>query len=67
MPRYKPVTRTKEMTELFGTTLNVVKGRYALLKPGTLVPSHLPGWKDMKYCLTLAISYSCRLSDKATL
>jgi len=55
------------MTELFGTTRNVVKGRYALLTPDTLVPSHLPGWEDMNYCLTLAISYSYRLSDKATL
>jgi (S)-ureidoglycine aminohydrolase len=36
---------TKEMTELFGTTRNVVKQRYALFTPGSLVPSQLPGWE----------------------
>ena len=40
------------MTELFGTTRNVVKGRYALLTPDSLVPSHLPGW-DKSVCLVL--------------
>jgi glyoxylate utilization-related uncharacterized protein len=59
------------MTELFGTTRNVVKGRYALLTPDTLVPSHVPAWENMgEYEIlpyTLAISYSYRLSDKATL
>lgn len=40
------------MTELFGTTRNVVKGRYALLTPDTLVPSYLPGW-EKSVCLVL--------------
>jgi (S)-ureidoglycine aminohydrolase len=33
------------MTDLFGSTRNTVKGRYALLTPVGLVPSHLPGWE----------------------
>ena len=33
------------MTELFGTTRDVVKVRYALLTPGGFVPSYLPGWE----------------------
>src|SRR3977135_4028227 len=32
------------MTELFGSTRNVVKERYALLTPSGFVPSNLPGW-----------------------
>ena len=55
------------MTELFGTTRNFAQGRYALLTPDTLVPHHRLGWENMRYCLTPAISYSYRLSDKATL
>ena len=43
------------------------RGRYALLTPDTLSPSHLPGWEDVKYCLTLAIFLFLHLSDKATL
>ena len=33
------------MTELFGTTRSVVRGRYALITPAGLVPSQLPGWE----------------------
>src|SRR5258707_14283445 len=33
------------MTELFGSTRNVVKQRYALLTPSGFVPSYLPGWQ----------------------
>lgn len=33
------------MTELFGSTRAVVKERYALLTPGGLVASTLPGWE----------------------
>jgi (S)-ureidoglycine aminohydrolase len=33
------------MTELFGITRSVVKGRYALITPAGLVPSQLPGWE----------------------
>ena len=40
------------MTEPIGTTRNVVKGRYALFTPESLVPSHLPGW-EKAVCNTL--------------
>lgn len=43
---------TGHMTELFGITRNVVKGRYALLTPGGFVPSYLPGW-EKAVCYTL--------------
>ncbi len=35
------------MNELFGSTRNVVKERYALLTPSGFVPSFLPGWKNV--------------------
>lgn len=35
------------MNELFGSTRNVVKERYALLTPNGFVPSHLPGWSNV--------------------
>lgn len=34
------------MTELFGSTRNVVKGRYALLTPNGFVTSALQGWEN---------------------
>ncbi len=34
------------MNELFGSTRDVVKQRYALRTPSGFVPSHLPGWSD---------------------
>src|SRR5947207_7293942 len=37
------------MPELFGSTRNVVKERYALLTPSGFVPSFLPGW-DKAVC-----------------
>ena len=40
------------MTELFGTTRNVVKDRYALLTPSGFVPSVLPGW-ECATCIVL--------------
>jgi len=39
-------------SELFGSTRAVVKARYALLTPGGLVPSCLPGW-DKAVCHVL--------------
>lgn len=33
------------MSELFGSTRGVIKGRYALLPPEGFVPSNLPGWE----------------------
>jgi (S)-ureidoglycine aminohydrolase len=35
------------MNELFGSTRNVVKDRYALLTPNGFVPSNLPGWTNV--------------------
>jgi (S)-ureidoglycine aminohydrolase len=35
------------MNELFGSTRNVVKERYALLTPSGFVPSNLPGWSNV--------------------
>jgi len=40
------------MTELFGTTRNVVKKSYALLTPSGFVPSYLPGWENA-VCIVL--------------
>lgn len=34
------------MTELFGSSRNVVTSRYALLAPSGFVPSTLPGWEN---------------------
>jgi (S)-ureidoglycine aminohydrolase len=34
------------MTELFGSTRNIVKERYALLTPAGFVTSFLPGWEN---------------------
>ncbi len=34
------------MSDLFGFTRTVVKGRYALITPDGFVASNLPGWKD---------------------
>jgi (S)-ureidoglycine aminohydrolase len=40
------------MTELFGTTRNVIKERYSLLTPAGFVPSYLPGWENAN-CIVL--------------
>jgi (S)-ureidoglycine aminohydrolase len=51
------------MTELFGTTRNVVKGRYALLTPDTLVPSHLPGWEKALCQVLISPALGARFSQ----
>ena len=51
------------MTELFGTTRNVVKGRYALLTPGSLVPSHLPGWEKAVCHVLISPALGARFSQ----
>ena len=51
------------MTELFGTTRNVVKGRYALLTPGGLVPSHLPGWEKAVCHVLISPALGARFSQ----
>jgi len=51
------------MTELFGTTRNVVKGRYALLTPGGLVPSQLPGWEKAVCHVLISPALGARFSQ----
>ena len=50
------------MTQLFGATRNVVKGRYALLTPETLVPSHLPGWEKSVCRVPISPALGARFS-----
>jgi (S)-ureidoglycine aminohydrolase len=51
------------MTELFGTTRNVVKGRYALLTPGSLVSSQLPGWEKALCHVLVSPALGARFSQ----
>ena len=51
------------MTELFGTTRSVVKGRYALLTPESLVPSHLPGWEKAVCYMLISPALGARFSQ----
>ena len=51
------------MTELFGFTRDVVKGRYALLTPGGFVPSHLPGWEKAVCHVLISPALGARFSQ----
>ena len=51
------------MTELFGTTRSVVKGRYALITPGGLVPSQLPGWEKAVCNMVASPALGARFSQ----
>ena len=51
------------MTELFGTTRSVVKGRYALITPSGLVPSQLPGWEKAVCCMLISPALGARFSQ----
>jgi (S)-ureidoglycine aminohydrolase len=51
------------MTELLGTTRNVVNERYALLTPGTLVPSYLPGWENAACHILISPALGARFSQ----
>ena len=51
------------MTEPFGTTRNVVKVRYALLTPGGLVPSYLPGWEKALCQVLISPALGARFSQ----
>ena len=51
------------MTELFGTTRNVVNGRYALLTPEALVPSQLPGWEKSACLVLISPALGARFSQ----
>src|ERR1017187_2522977 len=56
-------TRTMAMTELFGTTRSVVKGRYALITPSGLVPSQLPGWEKAVCHMLISPALGARFSQ----
>ncbi|MCX6928767.1 MAG: (S)-ureidoglycine aminohydrolase [Verrucomicrobia bacterium] len=51
------------MTELLGATRNVVKVRYALLTPGSLVPSQLPGWEKALCQVQISPALGARFSQ----
>ena len=51
------------MTDLFGTTRSVVKGRYALITPAGLVPSQLPGWEKAVCYMLVSPALNARFSQ----
>src|SRR3954453_13681724 len=51
------------MTELFGSTRNVVKERYALLTPSGFVPSNLPGWQKAVCNVLISPAMGARFSQ----
>jgi len=51
------------MTELFGSTRSVVKDLYALLTPGGLVPSQLPGWEKAVCNVLISPAMGARFSQ----
>jgi (S)-ureidoglycine aminohydrolase len=51
------------MTELFGTTRSVVKGRYALITPAGLVSSQLPGWEKTTCHVLVSPALGARFSQ----
>ena len=51
------------MTELFGSTRNVIKGRYALLTPSGFVPSYLPGWEKAVCNVLISPAMGARFSQ----
>jgi (S)-ureidoglycine aminohydrolase len=51
------------MTELFGTTRSLVKGRYALITPSGLVPSQLPGWEKAVCYMLISPALGARFSQ----
>jgi (S)-ureidoglycine aminohydrolase len=51
------------MTDLFGTTRSVVKGRYALMAPAGLVPSQMPGWEKAVCYMLISPALGARFSQ----
>jgi (S)-ureidoglycine aminohydrolase len=51
------------MTELFGTTRDVVNGRYALLTPPGFVATRLPGWEKAVCCVPISPALGAGLSQ----
>ena len=48
------------MSELFGSSRTVLKGRYALLTPDGFVPSNLPGWKNVQTFVNISPAMGAR-------
>jgi (S)-ureidoglycine aminohydrolase len=51
------------MSDLFGTSRTVVKGRYALLTPDGQVPSNLPGWKQVRSVVNISPAMGARFAQ----
>jgi (S)-ureidoglycine aminohydrolase len=51
-----------DMSQLFGSSRDVIKSRYALITPDGFVPSAMPGWRN---CIT-NIVISSALGAKLT-
>jgi len=48
------------MSDLFGSSRTVVKGRYALLTPDSFVTSNLPGWKNVQSIVNISPAMGAR-------
>lgn len=51
------------MSDLFGFTRTVVKGRYALITPDGFVSSNLPGWKNSVAVVNISPAMGARFSQ----
>ena len=51
------------MSDLAGTTRNVLSAHYALLTPNALVPSHLPGWEKALCHVLISPALGARFSQ----
>ena len=51
------------MSDLFGFTRTVVKGRYALITPDGFVPSNLPGWKNAVVVVNISPAMGARFTQ----
>src|SRR3954447_25250800 len=51
------------MTELFGSTRNVVTARYALLTPSGFVHGYLPGWEKAVCNVLISPTMGARFSQ----
>jgi (S)-ureidoglycine aminohydrolase len=48
------------MSDLFGSSRTVLKGRYALLAPDAFAPSQLPGWKHVQTFVNISPAMGAR-------
>ncbi len=51
------------MSDLFGFTRTVIKGRYALITPDGFVPSNLPGWKNSIAIVNISPAMGARFAQ----